>query len=170
MTAIVTRANMPAGWSAFHDCKAERRARYFRYEYRWRLQTCGACNGSGYYDDNGSPRCSSCGGTGKERYQRPLVNVLPPEKPVVVKFLRKGKLYGRQNICCWSGFSSPLVLEVKPNMLLSVAMLLLEAEPKKERHKDRDWEPRWLMMFDPLTMHPDYAESVPETWFKVLPQ
>ena len=27
---------------------------------------CIACNGSGYYDTNGSPKCSSCKGTGKE--------------------------------------------------------------------------------------------------------
>ena len=26
---------------------------------------CIACNGSGYYDHNGSPKCSSCNGTGK---------------------------------------------------------------------------------------------------------
>jgi DnaJ-class molecular chaperone len=27
---------------------------------------CLACAGSGYYDDNGSPKCGACGGTGKE--------------------------------------------------------------------------------------------------------
>lgn len=27
---------------------------------------CGACNGSGRYDHNGSPACSSCEGTGTE--------------------------------------------------------------------------------------------------------
>lgn len=27
---------------------------------------CIACNGSGYYDINGSPKCSSCNGTGKK--------------------------------------------------------------------------------------------------------
>lgn len=27
---------------------------------------CLACAGSGHYDDNGSPKCGSCGGTGKE--------------------------------------------------------------------------------------------------------
>lgn len=30
--------------------------------------TCTACNGSGYYDHNGSPRCGACNGTGKEIY------------------------------------------------------------------------------------------------------
>ncbi|ECF2424352.1 hypothetical protein E1576_09535 [Salmonella enterica subsp. enterica serovar Braenderup] len=29
----------------------------------------GRDNGSGYYDHNGSPKCSSCNGTGKERYK-----------------------------------------------------------------------------------------------------
>lgn len=32
-----------------------------------RLVPCGACNGSGYYDHNGSPKCGNCNGTGKER-------------------------------------------------------------------------------------------------------
>lgn len=27
-------------------------------------QSCIACAGSGYYDDHGSPKCSSCNGTG----------------------------------------------------------------------------------------------------------
>jgi len=27
---------------------------------------CYACNGSGHYDTNGSPKCGACGGTGKE--------------------------------------------------------------------------------------------------------
>lgn len=28
-------------------------------------KTCIACNGSGVYDNNGSPPCGACGGTGK---------------------------------------------------------------------------------------------------------
>jgi hypothetical protein len=27
--------------------------------------TCAACSGSGYYDNNGSPKCGSCNGLGK---------------------------------------------------------------------------------------------------------
>ena len=27
---------------------------------------CVACDGTGYYDDNGSPKCGSCNGTGFE--------------------------------------------------------------------------------------------------------
>lgn len=28
---------------------------------------CSACNGSGHYDNTGSPECSSCSGTGYEK-------------------------------------------------------------------------------------------------------
>lgn len=28
---------------------------------------CTACNGSGHYDHDGSPTCTSCAGTGKQR-------------------------------------------------------------------------------------------------------
>lgn len=31
-----------------------------------KLKPCIACNGSGHYDIKGSPKCSFCGGTGKE--------------------------------------------------------------------------------------------------------
>lgn len=31
------------------------------------LNTCIACNGTGYYDAKGSPKCSACNGTGKEQ-------------------------------------------------------------------------------------------------------
>jgi len=30
---------------------------------------CYACNGSGHYDTNGSPKCGACGGTGKGRHE-----------------------------------------------------------------------------------------------------
>ena len=30
--------------------------------------TCYACSGSGYYDDDGSPECSSCGGEGSVEF------------------------------------------------------------------------------------------------------
>ena len=32
-----------------------------------KLVNCTACNGSGYYDNNGSPKCGACDGTGKVR-------------------------------------------------------------------------------------------------------
>lgn len=55
----------------FHKRKEERRKQYEKYEFGWRLRNCGACNGSGYYDHNGSPPCGACEGTGKERYPGP---------------------------------------------------------------------------------------------------
>lgn len=53
----------------FHERKAWRKSQYEKYKFGWKLRNCIACNGSGYYDDNGSPECSSCDGTGKERYK-----------------------------------------------------------------------------------------------------
>lgn len=49
----------------FAERKAERKARFEKYEKGWKQIKCGACNGSGYYDHNGSPPCSCCDGTGK---------------------------------------------------------------------------------------------------------
>lgn len=34
---------------------------------KWATVKCGACNGSGHYDHNGSPPCGACDGTGTER-------------------------------------------------------------------------------------------------------
>jgi DnaJ-class molecular chaperone len=54
----------------FRERKAARTEYYFKYIYKWKLVTCTACNGSGYYDTTRhgrTPRCSSCEGTGKER-------------------------------------------------------------------------------------------------------
>lgn len=53
----------------FHERKKERTEWYMKYVYGWKLRTCVACNGSGYYDHNDSPRCGGCDGTGKERYK-----------------------------------------------------------------------------------------------------
>lgn len=47
--------------------KDARRAHYEKFVKGWRLVTCVACNGSGRYDHNGSPKCGSCKGTGKMR-------------------------------------------------------------------------------------------------------
>lgn len=55
------------GWP-FYRLKADRTKRYFEEEFGWKLRHCTACNGSGYYDNDGSPDCWSCDGTGKERY------------------------------------------------------------------------------------------------------
>ena len=51
----------------FAERKAARKEYFENYIKGWKLVKCLACNGSGYYDNNGSPRCSSCDGTGKDR-------------------------------------------------------------------------------------------------------
>lgn len=53
----------------FQERKQERKEHYMKYVYGWKLRTCSACNGSGYYDVFGSPPCAGCNGTGKERYK-----------------------------------------------------------------------------------------------------
>lgn len=56
---------------SFHERKAVRTEHFWRYSYGWRQRACGACNGSGRYDHNGSPPCGACGGSGPERYRGP---------------------------------------------------------------------------------------------------
>ncbi len=54
----------------YHKRKLARTEYFKKYVYKNKLVTCTACNGSGYYDNtvNGrTPKCGSCGGTGKER-------------------------------------------------------------------------------------------------------
>lgn len=51
--------------------KRERTEHYQKYIYGWKERPCTACNGSGYYDHNGSPPCGACNGSGKERYPGP---------------------------------------------------------------------------------------------------
>lgn len=53
----------------FREEKEARTKYFFKYIYGWKLRKCGACNGSGRYDHNGSPTCSACDGTGKESYK-----------------------------------------------------------------------------------------------------
>jgi len=59
----------------FREDKQARTDYYFKYVYGWKERKCGACNGSGRYDNNGSPPCSACDGTGKETY-KPTKNEL----------------------------------------------------------------------------------------------
>jgi DnaJ-class molecular chaperone len=54
---------------SFHERKQIRTEYYERFVKGWKLRNCTACNGSGYYDNHGSPRCGSCEGTGKEKYK-----------------------------------------------------------------------------------------------------
>lgn len=51
----------------FHERKKLRTEYYNKYIKGWKLITCIACNGSGYYDDNYNPKCSSCKGISKIR-------------------------------------------------------------------------------------------------------
>lgn len=51
--------------------KVARATYYFKYIYGWKQRPCSACGGSGRYDDNGSPKCDVCNGTGKETYPGP---------------------------------------------------------------------------------------------------
>ena len=51
--------------------KAERKAHYDKFVKGWKQIPCGACNGSGWYDNTDrhgrQPKCGACEGTGKER-------------------------------------------------------------------------------------------------------
>lgn len=51
--------------------KALRAEYWYRFVYGHQQRNCTACSGSGYYDNNGSPKCSSCDGTGKEKFKGP---------------------------------------------------------------------------------------------------
>jgi hypothetical protein len=55
----------------YRERKQYRKEHYDKYVHGWILQTCTACNGSGYYDHNGSTECGCCDGTGKERVRGP---------------------------------------------------------------------------------------------------
>lgn len=51
--------------------KKIRKDYFYKFVYGWIERKCIACNGSGYYDNNGSPRCGGCEGTKKERIRGP---------------------------------------------------------------------------------------------------
>jgi len=59
---------------SYKDRKDIRRIHYEKF-VGWKERKCGACSGSGYYDDNGSPKCGSCSGTGKEKYKPELEKI-----------------------------------------------------------------------------------------------
>ena len=50
--------------------KKERTEFYEKNIKGQKQKPCIACNGSGYYDVNNSPRCESCQGTGIEQVKR----------------------------------------------------------------------------------------------------
>ncbi len=58
--------------STFRERKAARKQHFERYVKGWKLRPCSACDGSGYYEADGSPPCGACDGTGKERYKPKL--------------------------------------------------------------------------------------------------
>lgn len=49
----------------FHGRKKDRKEYYFKFVHGVKRHICGACNGSGRYDNNGSPKCGACEGEGK---------------------------------------------------------------------------------------------------------
>lgn len=53
----------------FAERKARRREYYERFVKGWKQRACGACSGSGRYDNHGAPPCGACDGTGKETYK-----------------------------------------------------------------------------------------------------
>jgi len=61
----------------FHERKAIRTEHFYRFVYGWIQAPCAACNGSGYYDHNGSPPCGGCDGTGKQKKPGPKWFALP---------------------------------------------------------------------------------------------
>lgn len=58
----------------FHERKKQRKDHFEKNEKGWKDKYCTACNGSGYYDHNGSPKCGACNGTGKEKYKPININ------------------------------------------------------------------------------------------------
>lgn len=54
----------------FQERKKERTEHYFKNVFKRKMVECGACAGSGYYDNTGSPRCWVCNGSGKELGKR----------------------------------------------------------------------------------------------------
>ena len=60
----------------FKERKQKRKEHFEKNIKGWKQRPCTACNGSGYYDHNGSPKCGSCNGTGKEMYKpNPQLNI-----------------------------------------------------------------------------------------------
>jgi len=57
----------------FRERKAWRTDYYMRFIKDWKLRKCSACSGSGYYDNDGSPKCGACDGSGRERYKPDII-------------------------------------------------------------------------------------------------
>jgi len=52
----------------FQERKKLRKEYFEKHIKGWKERPCTACNGSGYYDNDGAPKCGACHGTGKEKY------------------------------------------------------------------------------------------------------
>jgi hypothetical protein len=67
--------------------KKERTRAFFQRQYGRRSRTCAASDGTGRYDSHRSPKCDSCNGSGKERYDAafPLFLGGPNPTPVLVE-------------------------------------------------------------------------------------
>ncbi len=64
---MINWPTLPSRWGA--ERKEARRIHFEQNVKGWKLRPCLACNGSGHYDHNGSPKCGACNGTGKGRYK-----------------------------------------------------------------------------------------------------
>lgn len=53
----------------FAERKKARTEYYDKYVKGWKQRECTACAGSGIYDNDGSPPCGACDGTGVETYK-----------------------------------------------------------------------------------------------------
>ena len=60
---------IPKLGQTYAERKRDRKEHFEKFVRGWKLRPCIACNGSGRYDHNGSPKCGACNGTGKERYK-----------------------------------------------------------------------------------------------------
>ena len=65
--------------------KAWRTDYFWKYTFGWKERPCSACNGSGYYDHNGSPPCGSCNGSQREKYRGPKSRALDETPPPAQK-------------------------------------------------------------------------------------
>ena len=65
--------------STYQERKQARKEHFEKYVKGWKIKTCTACSVSGFYDFNRNgrtPKCSSCGGTGKEKCAPEKTNLI----------------------------------------------------------------------------------------------
>lgn len=69
--------------------KIYRVTQFYKYKFGAIKEKCGCCNGSGYYDHNGSPECGNCEGTGQSEKQGKKVRDLKNRQKEAMASLRK---------------------------------------------------------------------------------